>query len=300
MATGVGGAAGLVVWRLSRRGATPAPVVAAAEKLGETVHRHPAVRTLLERRLDPESVTGLALSLALLFAAGAGTVLGLLAALVRTNSHLMGLDDGVAKWGERHATSLSTAALNLVTELGFIYVIIGLCIVVALGESRRIHGRWTIPFLIAVIGGEEILTTLTKTLVDRARPTLFNPAAAALGPSFPSGHSANAAAFYAAAALLLGRRRPRRVRALLAGGAIGIAVAVAESRVLLDVHWLTDVIGGLSLGWAWFVICSVAFGGRILNFGAAAEIVERTAEQGTLGGAARHRAEPRRVTGRLH
>ncbi|MDP9258614.1 MAG: phosphatase PAP2 family protein [Actinomycetota bacterium] len=62
------------------------------------------------------------------------------------------------------------------------------------------------------------------------------------------------------------------------GVAVGIAVAVAASRVLLDVHWLTDVIGGLALGWAWFAICGIAFGGRILSFGAAAEVAARVAE----------------------
>jgi undecaprenyl-diphosphatase len=51
---------------------------------------------------------------------------------------------------------------------------------------------------------------------------------------------------------------------MLAAAAVAIAVAVASSRVLLDVHWLSDVIGGLSLGWAWFALCSVAFGGRLL------------------------------------
>jgi membrane-associated phospholipid phosphatase len=55
---------------------------------------------------------------------------------------------------------------------------------------------------------------------------------------------------------------------VLVGLAVGIAVAVAASRVLLDVHWLTDVIGGLALGWAWFAACAVAFGGRVLRFGA--------------------------------
>ena len=38
--------------------------------------------------------------------------------------------------------------------------------------------------------------------------------------------------------------------------------------MLLDVHWLTDVIGGLALGWAWFALCAIAFGGRLLRFGA--------------------------------
>ena len=119
-------------------------------------------------------------------------------------------------------------------------------------------------FLIAVIGGEALLSTSVKHLVGRARPTL-NPAGAALGPAFPSGHSTTAAAFYAAAALLLCRRRDRLQRSLLAALATGIAVAVAATRALLDLHWLTDVVGGLLLGWVWFATCSIAFSGRILR-----------------------------------
>ena len=68
---------------------------------------------------------------------------------------------------------------------------------------------------------------------------------------------------------------------MLAGLAAGIAVAVAASRVLLDVHWLSDVIAGLALGWAWFAVCAIAFGGRILRFGAAAETAARVADDAT-------------------
>lgn len=64
---------------------------------------------------------------------------------------------------------------------------------------------------------------------------------------------------------------------MLAGLATGIAVAVAASRVLLDVHWLSDVIAGLALGWGWFAVCGIAFGTRILRFGAGAEAAARSA-----------------------
>jgi len=201
----------------------------------------------------------------------------LLAYLVRTNSHLIRFDNGVAKWGARHASAFSTHGLNAVTQLASIYTVVGLCVVLAIVETLRTRSRWIVPFIIVAVGGEEVLTLTVKQLVNRARPA-FNPAAATLGPAFPSGHSATAAVFYATAALLLGRRRPRTPRAVLNGVAVGIAVAVAASRVLLDVHWLTDVIGGLALGWAWFAICGIAFGGRIVSFGAAAEVAARVAE----------------------
>jgi undecaprenyl-diphosphatase len=71
---------------------------------------------------------------------------------------------------------------------------------------------------------------------------------------------------------------------VITGLAAGIAVGVAATRVLLDVHWLTDVIAGLSLGWAWFAVCAIAFGGRILRFGAAvetAQVAEGTASPGS-------------------
>ena len=141
----------------------------------------------------------------------------------------------------------------------------------------RAPNRWIPPFLITVVVGEVVLVNTIKHLLDRVRPT-FNPIAATLGPSFPSGHSATAAALYASVALVLARRRSPRVRALLAAAAGGIAVGVACSRVMLGVHWLSDVIAGLAFGWAWFSLCAIAFGGRFLHFGAPVEKATQVAE----------------------
>ena len=49
------------------------------------------------------------------------------------------------------------------------------------------------------------------------------------------------------------------------GSAVGLALAVAASRVLLDVHWLSDVVAGVLLGWAWFSLCAIVFGSRVLR-----------------------------------
>jgi undecaprenyl-diphosphatase len=274
-----GVAAGLIVlgypWT-GRPGSTPS--LDAARKVGETVGRHARLRAGLRSRLDPAAATGLALTLALVLAIGGGVLVAVLAYLARTSAHLVRIDYWLAAWGNRHASGLSTHGLNAVTQLGSVYTIVALCLVLAVVETIRQRSIWVVTFIVAVMAGEEGLTLAVKDIADRVRPA-FNPVAATLGPSFPSGHSATAAAFYATAALLLGRWRNRPTRALLAGLAVAIAVGVASSRVLLDLHWLSDVIAGLALGWAWFAVCGIAFGGRILRFGTAARTAARVAVQ---------------------
>jgi undecaprenyl-diphosphatase len=67
------------------------------------------------------------------------------------------------------------------------------------------------------------------------------------------------------------------MRHFVIAAAIGITVAVAASRALLDLHWLSDVVGGLSLGWGWFALCAVIFGGRLLRPTAAADLASAQA-----------------------
>jgi undecaprenyl-diphosphatase len=257
---------------------SPPSIAAATEAVEESVVRHRRVRHFVAARLNPSAATGLALSLALLLVLAGGLVLAVLAYLIRANPQLRSLDNGVADWGNEHASSLSTHGVTVVTNLASWWLVLALAILVIVTESMRAPSRWILPFFVVLMAGEETLTLTIKHLADRARPTL-NPIAATLGPSFPSGHSATAAAFYAGAALVLARGRSRRWCSLLAGAAVAIAVGVAASRVLLDVHWLSDVVAGAMLGWAWFAICAIAFGGRLLRFGAPAEAVVEAAEK---------------------
>ena len=225
-------------------------------------------------RVDPQIATGLLLTLGIGAVVIGGAVVGLLLWMVRANTGLARSDRGVATWGASNASDAATSILRAITDLGGTHFVVLAAIVVALVEMRRVPS-WTVPvFVTVVVAGQNLVTNLVKELVDRARPDI-DPLAGFSGASFPSGHSAAAAASYMAFALLLGRRRSQRVQAGLAGAAAAIAVAVAASRVLLGVHWLTDVLAGLALGWAWFALCAIAFGGRLLHFGAPVEIAER-------------------------
>ncbi len=258
-------------------GAAPPATEAASGRLVTETVRRPWLARLLRGRLDPGTATGLALTVALAITVIGGVVLGALAYLVRSTGYLTGLDGGVGGWANDHAVPWSTQLIQLVTDLASAPATILVLLVVMVVEMIRAPNRWVPPFLLTVVVGEVVVVNIVKQLLDRVRPT-FNPVAATLGPSFPSGHSATAAALYAAVALVLARKRSPRMRALLAGAAAGIAVGVACSRVMLDVHWLSDVVAGLAFGWAWFSICAVAFGGRFLKFGVPVEKATQVAE----------------------
>jgi membrane-associated phospholipid phosphatase len=248
------------------------PVVEVAREAGHHVGTAPARRAVRAARLDPGRATGLALTLALAVIVLGGLVLAVLTFVVRSTDALAGIDSSVANWGDDHTSAWSRDGLELVTKLGETGPLLVVGAIVALVELKRTRSRWVLPFLLVAVLGDKLLTETIKQLVDRVRPAI-EPVAATLGPSFPSGHTSTAAVAWAAFALVAGRWWGRRAWPALAGVAVGVAVAVAASRVLLDVHWLTDVIGGLALGWAWFAACAVAFGGRVLHFGAAADAV---------------------------
>src|ERR671931_380571 len=131
--------------------------------------------------------------------------------------------------------------LGALTWLGGTLVVIGLALAAGLYEWYR-RRRWTVlAFMLTVIWGQNLIANGIKLLVHRERPPVPHLADSS-GWSFPSGHSAAAAATYAAVALLLSRGRRWPARAWLGTGAAAIMVAVSSSRVLLGVHWLTDVI----------------------------------------------------------
>jgi undecaprenyl-diphosphatase len=147
---------------------------------------------------------------------------------------------------------------KLVTYLGapvLIEVVTAALVVWLLVRGRRRLAG----YLAACIIGAYTLSSGGKMLVDRARPIFDDPISQARGAAFPSGHATGSAAFYLALAVVLLSllARPRRGWLLLM--AVAVPVAVAATRVVLGVHYVSDVTAGLLIGWGWTAACTALF-----------------------------------------
>jgi undecaprenyl-diphosphatase len=132
----------------------------------------------------------------------------------------------------------------------------------AVGAPLAWNGRWLdSAFLISAAVGAVVLSMVTKHLVGRARPTAFFRTSAT-GYSFPSGHALNATCFALALGLILWRLPWRRAAKI--AGSLGLAayvLCVGASRMVLGVHYPTDVLGGFLLGVAWLLLLAALFRG---------------------------------------
>ena len=246
-------------------------------KVRDEVRKHPRLAAVVSARLDPSALTGLALTMAGAVAVVGAVLFGLLFLMIRRHFGFADFDVSAARFAARHATPSSTTVLRIFTQLGGAVVLVPVAVVVWLTIGRRRNLKASLAFLVLTVGGQFAVADLVKSIVDRTRPD-FDRLTGFSGPSFPSGHATASACCLAAFALLAGVGRSPRVQATLASAAVGLAAGISCSRVFLGVHWLTDVIGGLALGWTWFALCSIAFGGRLLDFARPAQEMEQTVE----------------------
>jgi undecaprenyl-diphosphatase len=265
--------AAAAIWALSRSRSPLDPVDPETEErwLVRWLSRSPRLGAAA-RSIDRQVVGGVMLVAALAVVLVTAFVVGAVFDMVDSNSGLATWDRAVAEWGSSNATSWSTSVLDALTDLGSTVLLVVIVVVVAVIDVARHRNVNVVLFLGVVLAGVALVNNALKWLVDRERPDVTHLVGTS-GSSFPSGHSAAAAATWFALALVVARGRPRRGRAVAAAVAALISVAVAASRALLGVHWFTDVVAGLVVGWGWFLLSALVFGGRFQRLGDPAQRV---------------------------
>ena len=134
---------------------------------------------------------------------------------------------------------------KIITNSGSINVLLPLTIIVTLSllYAKR---RFEATLLASSVVSSAIIVYFLKTLVDRDRPLLWKTEWY-WGSSFPSGHTLVVATFATAAALCIARIWPEK-RMLALSFAILWLSLVAFSRLVLGVHWPTDVLAAMCIG----------------------------------------------------
>ena len=154
-------------------------------------------------------------------------------------------DNAVRAWFLAHQNPTLYKLAAALTAIGAPTVMV----VVAIAAGAwfyRARGRSKAGVMVAAPAAGGLLAGWMKLLYGRARPAgaaLFNERTF----SFPSGHAATSAAVMVTLCYVLARERIISWPAgILIGGLVPLVVGL--TRLYLDVHWATDVVGGWTVG----------------------------------------------------
>jgi undecaprenyl-diphosphatase len=148
-------------------------------------------------------------------------------------------------------SNMQTPALNVffgtITWLGSFYIIIPVSLVagyILYSRQQRIEVLFFSTGIISAI----VITQLLKNLIARQRPDMYPALTHTFSSlSFPSAHAAQISAL-CLSVFLICRPRQRMQRVLFATALCLLVFGVMLSRLYLQVHYPTDVLGGMLLG----------------------------------------------------
>jgi membrane-associated phospholipid phosphatase len=154
-------------------------------------------------------------------------------------------DNSVRAWVISHQNPVIYKLAYVITWVGSPTVMVLVAIAAGVWFYMR-KGRSKAGVVIAAPAVGGLLSGLVKVVYGRARPpggALFNQQTY----SFPSGHATTAAAVVVTLCYVLAREGMISWRTAIAIGG-GVPLIVGLTRLYLDVHWTTDVIGGWTVG----------------------------------------------------
>ncbi|MEA2784385.1 MAG: hypothetical protein QOF71_489 [Candidatus Eremiobacteraeota bacterium] len=155
------------------------------------------------------------------------------------------IDTAILDAIHRHASPLLDNVFAFATFMGgpgVVAVAVALVAYVFVRGTRREAAIFAIGMIVA-----EVLDLVLKELFDRVRPDLWLRVAVS-GESFPSGHALASTVIYGLVAYTVARLWPGHTMLVGAIAALVVA-AIAFSRLYLGVHWPSDVVAGVAIGY---------------------------------------------------
>lgn len=189
-------------------------------------------------------VAGLALTVAVLAAVEGGSV-------------LLHWDRPIQEWVEGNRTAWLETMFRGFSRMGSNVVVFAVFAVVVALTARRC--RSLAAALAVAVLARPGFEYLVKELVDRDRPDLAR-LIDGTGPSHPSGHVLAAVTLWGLLPPLVALVTDRRWLWWLASATAAILITgIAASRIYLGVHWFSDIVQGLLLGWLYLALIEQLF-----------------------------------------
>jgi membrane-associated phospholipid phosphatase len=173
----------------------------------------------------------------------------------------IGIDEDLAQFDEalasalgRHLSYETLRVFSIITHLGDRDVLAVLVTLVAV--TLLLQKRWILASAwLASTAGGGLLNTILKRTFERPRPDYQHDLADPTSWSFPSGHASGSLLVYSLLGYLAVRHTPREWHIPIAVVTVAIVVFVGSSRVILQVHYLSDVLAGYASAAAWSALC---------------------------------------------
>jgi undecaprenyl-diphosphatase len=183
----------------------------------------------------------------------------IIAVVVALSPAAAAIDGNLATWLHVRATPQVTDVMAAISLLGAptTLTIVAVAGSLLLWYLRRYAEAALLST--AVLGGN-FLNFCLKHLIQRGRPAFDDPLFSLATYSFPSGHAMASTVFYGLLAIYVsGNARQRYAAPVAIGAAVLIVALVSFSRVYLGLHYLSDVMGGLSEGITWLALSVIAW-----------------------------------------
>ncbi len=147
-------------------------------------------------------------------------------------------------------------AIFAITQVGNFMTL--LAVVVGVSVALLLRRRWLeLAAWLVATAGNGLLNRALKLSFERARPLFEHGLVIEPSYSFPSGHASGSLAVYGMLTWLLLHRLPVPARLPLVIATTTLILLIGFSRILLQVHYFSDVIAGFASAAAWLSLCIV-------------------------------------------
>jgi undecaprenyl-diphosphatase len=184
---------------------------------------------------------------ALVLSVCAGAVFTVLAWSIHQHNAVVEYDEDVAKTMETHrrANPDVQTLMRKVSDAGLVATLVVVVFVASVALLRFRQVGLAVLWLLLIAGGDHLNKHL-KDIFQRPRPVVSDKSPEPGNWSFPSGHSMDSMIGYGMLAYILLLTTPRPwLRVLLALIPI---LLIGFSRVYLNAHFPSDVVGGFAAG----------------------------------------------------